>query len=128
VKPIRAKDLGLLLPAGGGKAKPGLGALPKPRMNQLESAYAAQLDLELRQGLILWWRFEGITLKLGDDCRYTPDFAVLAADGVLELRETKGFMRDDARVKLKVAAASFPFRCWLIRKDGGGFNVEAVTP
>ena len=52
--------------------------------------------------------------------RYTPDFLVLAGDGVLECHEVKGgkyvegrlvaWQMDDARVKCRVAARLFPFR------------------
>lgn len=47
-------------------------------------------------------------LKLGDNCRYHPDFIALK-NGELVAFETKGFMRDDALVKLKAAARKFTF-------------------
>lgn len=47
-----------------------------------------------------------ITLKLGDDCRYTPDFHTIAG-GIFIFWEVKGFMRDDALVKIKAAARRF---------------------
>lgn len=46
---------------------------------------------------------QDVTLRLGDDCRYTPDFFTPDL-GVYTFWEVKGFMRDDALVKLKVAA------------------------
>jgi hypothetical protein len=52
---------------------------------------------------------------------------VLAKDGVTEFHETKGWMRDDANVKLKSAALQYPhFRFFLVRKDGKRFSVDAV--
>ena len=55
---------------------------------------------------------------------------VLTADGVLEIHETKGFMQDDANVKLKVAACSFPFVFRLVKraakKDGGDWLIKEV--
>lgn len=78
-------------------------------MNKLEQRYAAHLELERLAGVWLWWEFEPITLKLAHDTRYTPDFALLDPGGHLVLHETKGFWRDDARVKIKVAARLFPF-------------------
>jgi hypothetical protein len=46
---------------------------------------------------------------MGDDCRYTPDFMVIAEDDVVEFHEVKGgFWRDDAKVKIRVAAELYP--------------------
>lgn len=56
-----------------------------------------------------WLGIQNITLKLGDDCRYTPDFFAIDNLGVLHAREVKGFFRDDAKVKIKVAARVFPW-------------------
>lgn len=137
MKPINAKELGLevgsqlRLKTGSG-APPQLAKvkLPKPKMNTLERAYAQLLDDGIKNGSVLWWKFEGITLKLGDDCRYTPDFAVVAHDGVFELHETKGWMRDDALVKIKTAAANFPFRLFVIKSHnkGAAWEITLVKP
>ncbi|WP_313248929.1 DUF1064 domain-containing protein [Stenotrophomonas acidaminiphila] len=97
-------------------------------MNQTEAAYAEHLRALQHAGEILWFRFEGIKLRLADNTFYTPDFAVLAADGVMELHEVKGFWQDDARAKIKIAADQYPFRFIAVRvrpkKDGGGWAVE----
>ncbi|MFZ6696811.1 DUF1064 domain-containing protein [Stenotrophomonas acidaminiphila] len=97
-------------------------------MNQTEAAYAERLRALQHAGEILWHRFEGIKLRLADNTFYTPDFAVLAADGVMELHEVKGFWQDDARAKIKIAADQYPFRFIAVRvrpkKDGGGWAVE----
>jgi hypothetical protein len=129
MKPISAKSLGLDLralrsaPAG----RLGAGVLPKPKMNGLESRYAALLENGMRAGSVLWWAFEGLSLRLADDTRYTPDFAVMAADGVIECHETKGFMREAARVRLNVAAATYPFRFFLVRAGkSGAWQVDRV--
>jgi hypothetical protein len=53
------------------------------RMNGTEAEYA-RLFLGDRV-----WGFEAITLRLGDDCRYTPDFWVLGDDDVLEFHESR---------------------------------------
>lgn len=98
------------------------------KMNKTEAAYAERLEGMMRSGEIAWYRFEAVTLKLADNTRYTPDFAVENKDGELEMHEVKGFWRDDARVKIKVAAAIFPFRFIAVqaksKKDGGGWKVE----
>ena len=104
-----------------------LGRLPTGTMNKLEEQYSRYLEEQKAKGEILWWRFEGIKLRLADNTFLTPDFAVLAADEVMELHETKGFMEADANVKIKVAASMYPFRFFLVKarpkKDGGGWNI-----
>jgi hypothetical protein len=45
---------------------------------------------------------------------------VLPSDGVLEVVEVKGFWRDDARVKVKVAAAIYPFKFVAVTRTRGG--------
>lgn len=111
-------------------SRPGfaLGRMPTGAMNRSEQAYAAHLQAKLNAGLILWFEFEAVKLRLADNTFYSPDFAVLAADGVLEMHECKGFWQDDARVKIKVAASLFPFRFKAMKarakKDGGGWEVE----
>lgn len=98
-------------------------------MNGLESRYAAELDLRVRSGEIVKWRFERHTLVLANGCRYTPDFEVLMPDGTKEFHEVKGHCEDDALVKIKMAAELFDeYRFFMFtrraRKDGGGWNVR----
>jgi hypothetical protein len=78
-------------------------------MNRLEARYAQQLDAQRRVGEVLWFGYEAITLKLAPDTRYTPDFAVITCEGEMQFHETKGHWRDDALVKIKVAANLFPW-------------------
>lgn len=96
--------------------------------NKLERSYADHLEVRKRAGDIVDYGFEAIKLKIGAKrCWYTVDFWVVANDGVLECHETKGFMRDDARVKLQSASRQYPrFRFFLVRKSGSGFSVESV--
>jgi hypothetical protein len=105
-----------------------LGRLPIGALNKTEQAYSDFLEKRKAAGEILWFKFEGMKLRLADNTFYTPDFAVLAADEVMEMHEVKGFMQDDAAVKIKVAAATYPFRFFLVRvrpkKDGGGWNAR----
>lgn len=102
------------------------GRLREAGMNRLERAWADQLQLRFLAKEIAWYRYEGITLKLAPDTRYTPDFAVMLAGGELELHEVKGHMRDDAAVKLKVAAEQFPFRVLLIQRHGKAWGVREI--
>ena len=80
-------------------------------MTGTEKLWAVSLEARKRRGEIHEWMYERVTLKLGDDLRYTPDFFVILPDGLIEIYETKGaFIREDARVKLRAAAEMFPFR------------------
>lgn len=87
------------------------------RMNGIEAKYAEVLKERMRVGEIVWWAFESVTFRLGADCRYTPDFLIQMADGSLEIAETKGYFRDDARVKVSVMKEKYPFPIWLIYWD-----------
>ena len=80
-----------------------LGRMKAGAMNQTESAYEHHLRKRQLVGEIVWYRFEGLTLRLAERCSYTPDFVVMCADGQIELHEVKGSRRvfhDDARVKV----------------------------
>lgn len=105
-----------------------LGRLKAGQMNKTEALYAANLAEQLHRGEILWFKFEGVKLRLADNTFYTPDFAVMASDGVMEMREVKGHWQDDARAKIKIAADLYPFRFLAYRvrpkKDGGGWSEE----
>lgn len=110
-----------------------LGRLRDGQMNKSEAAFADYLDALKHDGKVLWWKFEGIKLKLADNTHLTVDFAVLRADGQLEMVDVKGaraIVQDDAKAKIKVAAAMFPFAFFLAyprkAKDGGGWDIEAV--
>jgi len=78
------------------------------KMNGLEKKYAAYLDIRKVTGEIVDWKFEPLKLKLAPATFYNPDFGVQMPDGRIELQEVKGgHWEDDARVKIKVAAAMF---------------------
>ncbi len=102
----------------------------KGQLNQLEKAYLQHLDLRQKAGEIRRYWVKGIKLSLAPNTTITVDFFVLANDDVLEAHETKGFMEDDAAVKLKVAAKEWPFRFFLVKKrlkrDGGGFSITEI--
>lgn len=110
-----------------------LGRLPVGSMNKTEAAYDLHLEQRERAGEIVWRKFEGMKFRLADNTFYSPDFAVLLADGAMEMHEIKGapgIFQDDAKVKVKVAATLYPFRFFVVyprpKKDGGGWRMEAV--
>jgi hypothetical protein len=111
-----------------------------------EAARAVELQRQLLAGLIGGWRYQALTLKLGDGIRYTPDFVVEEKDGTLTLEEVKGRARpkradgshlksrphyhdDGARVKPRVAPEIVPwFRVRVVWRlhatEGGGWGQE----
>lgn len=105
-----------------------LGRMKSGVMNPTETRYSLLLDELKASGEIVWWAFEGITLKLCEGSRYTPDFFVMRPDGTLECHEVKGRWIGDAKTKIKVAAEKFPFLFKAIfaklKRDGGGWSEE----
>lgn len=105
-----------------------LGRLKAGAMNKTEQAYANYLESNRVQGDIAWFKFEGVKLRLADNTFYTPDFAVMKADGQMQMHEVKGFWQDDARAKIKIAADMYPFEFIAVKakakKDGGGWARE----
>lgn len=92
------------------KSLQALGRLKAGQMNGTEQAYSNVLARMQDAGQILWFKFEGIKLRLADKTFYSPDFAVMRDNGQMEIHEVKGRWEDDARVKIKVAADIYPFR------------------
>lgn len=86
-----------------------LGRLKAGTMNKTEAAYAMRLEAAKQRGEVIWYEFEPVKLRLAAATFYSPDFMVLNAAGEIEMHEVKGFWQDDARVKIKVAAAKYPF-------------------
>lgn len=105
-----------------------LGRLKVGAMNKTESAYAADLERRKIAGEVVWFKFEGVKLRLADNTFFSPDFFVLLANGQLEAHEVKGHWMDDARVKIKIAADMYPMRFIAVKvkakKDGGGWAIE----
>ncbi|MGC9261832.1 MAG: DUF1064 domain-containing protein [Phycisphaerae bacterium] len=97
-------------------------------MNRWESQYAGELELLKHAGVISHWGFETIKLRLAKKTWYTPDFFVIR-EGRMEFHEVKGFWRDDARVKVKVAAENCRWATFVIvTKESGTFAAERVVP
>lgn len=117
-----------------------LGRLKTGERNKTEAAYEQHLELRRQVGEILWYGFERFTFRLADDTRYTPDFSVLLASGIIECHELKGtttltrksgdkvkapYFVDDAKMKIKVAADMFPVVFKVVyRVDGNWIEDE----
>jgi hypothetical protein len=93
-------------------------------MSNAELEYAMILEHMKRRGEIESYRYEGVTLKLADGCRFTPDFFVVVSSMILRLRfvEIKGrHIWEDSIVKFKVAKEQNPWAEWQMHqrsKDG----------
>lgn len=94
-------------------------------LNKTERAY---LD-ELRSNSdCLAIHIQAITLVLGYDCRYTPDFITIDRNGACKAHEVKGFWRDDARVKIKVAARTYRWISFVaIQKKKSEWYYEEIS-
>ena len=100
------------------------GALKTPYRNKTEEAYAKKLELATACGEVAWWAYEGISVKLAEGAHYRCDFAVMLPDGTFEFHEVKGFWREAARVRIKVASSLYPFRFIAVKKNKAGWEVE----
>lgn len=111
-----------------GKGTLALGRLKYGELNPTEKKYEAYLEELKQKGEVLWYKFEGITFKLAKGCTYTPDFNVMLASGEVQMHEVKGHWIGDARAKIKIAAAMFPFQFVAVKAEakcrGGGWVRE----
>jgi len=103
-------------------------------MNATEAEYALMLEAQKRNGEILRYEYEGITLRWAD-MRYTPDFVVfddrydVNSNKTFEYCKIKlievkgGHIWDRDIVRFKGARAYWPelaFECW--QKKGGSWK------
>lgn len=110
-----------------GAAAPKNDGAPKTRMNQWEADYAARLEMQRLAGEIDWWAFEPLRLRLAKATGYAPDFIVVS-QGRVSAHEVKGFWRDDARVKVKVAAEMYRWiRFVIVTRSKGDFMFEELS-
>lgn len=101
-------------------------------LNKLEQAWLEVLRRRMNDGAVRHIGIQDHGLKIGDHCRYHPDFMTIDTEGQITFWETKGFMRDDAQVKIKVAARTFPFYRFVLVKrrtkaQGGGFEETLIA-
>lgn len=95
------------------------------KLNKTERAYLEYLQA---QGFV-YLGIQNITLKLADDCRLTPDLNYIGKTGQFVFVDVKGFQREDALIKMKIAARLFTWAQFLIvKKDGAGWDVTEVKP
>lgn len=111
-----------LIPKASVSCKP---TTDESKLNKWEAQWLAVL----RSRYFAWIGIQSVTLKLADDCRYTPDFWTLGVGGKLIAWEVKGFMREDAKIKIKVAARIFSWvQFVLVTRDGKSWKESVVKP
>jgi hypothetical protein len=90
---------------------------------------AYELTLEKRVGGIKDWGYETLTLKLAEGKYHRPDFTVWHLNGMIELRQVKGFHKNlrASLTALQWAAQRNPwYRFTLFRRDGRCWLSEDV--
>lgn len=96
--------------------------------NQLERDFYSWLKLTHGERIGV----QNVKLKLATGCWYIPDFWAVSSNGDFVFYETKGFMRDDAAVKLKVAAALHVWAKFvLVKRDRtqvSGWSFKEIHP
>lgn len=97
--------------------------------SKLEEDYDVILHGGLLSGELKAYTYGSVKLRLAKKTWLTPDFFLQYADGRLAFHETKGYMRDDAAVKLKVAADRFPWaEFWLVTREAGIWQWKQIIP
>ncbi len=121
------------LPAKPGEPFSGPVKTPLDKLNKLERGFYDFLVTKPDRFASV--EIQAFTFRIGTDCRYTPDFSALMNTGngpELCFFEVKGpHFWEDAKVKLKVAAAKFPYlKFYLCRRPKGeyGFTCDQVQP
>ncbi len=100
---------------------------------KIEAEREALLERRKATGEVLDFWFQPITFRFADRTSYSPDFAVLYPDGRYVLEDVKGskkekkegkatgrviaWVEEDARVKMKLAAALNPFEFRMVWRD-----------
>jgi hypothetical protein len=117
----------------------GMKRIPQPKgrtvrpdpsgLNQSELRYMKHLAGRVARKEIAGYWPHALKFRLADKTWYTPDALVMENDGLLSLHELKGWMEDDAAVKLKVTSETYwlfpvklvrekPRGCFLITEIG----------
>lgn len=98
-------------------------------LNKTERAYLAELKFMYPNAEIFP---QALSFRIGNGANFRPDFIVrrhFAGSGLyLEAHETKGFKREAAAVRIKVAASMYPWiKFFLVTKrKGSGWDIEPV--
>lgn len=94
------------------------------KLNKTEREY---LKIIRNRSLGQWIGIQNITLKIGNDCRFTVDFVYLW-NGEMRFVDVKGgFVREDSTIKIKTAARMFPmFKFVVAQKTKSGWTETVI--
>lgn len=126
VKAAKREQLAFVLRVLGKKQlDDGVAVKPTPGIakNDWESRYGSQLHLRMMASDIAMYAYQPIRLRLATAVWYTPDYIVRHIDNTIECVEVKGFMREAANLRLKIAVDRFPqFRFTIAKLDKGNWT------
>lgn len=95
------------------------------KLNKTEKAYLVFLEQQEN----LWLGIQCLTFKLGHDCRYTPDFAVIDVAGLRVIDVKGGHTWEDSLIKMRTAARLYPWvRFVKAQKKGSIFEHQEIKP
>lgn len=103
----------------------------KGKRNKLEARYEAHLASLKASGDIYDFDFEPEKFRLaneGDACYFTPDFRVLLNDETVEFHDTKGYMEEDANIKIKWFVQQHPYPLVVVRWVNGNWEFDRREP
>lgn len=99
-------------------------------MNKTERAFRDWLAASFPEAKI----YREVSLPIANGVRYKPDFLTArridpSGSHYVAAWEVKGFMRDDAAVKIKVAAKAYPWIHFsLVWRKNGKWKMQEVRP
>jgi hypothetical protein len=107
----------------------------KRHMNRWEELFGDELELRKSIGVIEWYDYEPMRLKLAAFSAngkprtiwYTPDFVSRDRTGAVVCWEVKGFWREAARVRIKLAASRFPFQFMAVTRSQAQWSYEVFA-
>lgn len=96
------------------------------KLNKTERAFL----MWARSAQLPFLHIQAQTLKLAHDCRLTVDFTYFDPQtNRFKFVDVKGFQREDALIKMKVAARMFPeYDFFIVKKDPNGWKFEEIKP
>jgi hypothetical protein len=104
-KPLKGRQLGDLLASQVPRRQ-----APRPHsrvkrneMSKLEIKYQQHLNELIRAGVVASFEYERNTINLAKRTTYTPDWLIQYTDGRVVYHETKGYMEEDAWIRMKIA-------------------------
>ena len=77
---------------------------------------------------LLWYGYECWGFRLADNTFLYPDFPIAFANPPrIEIHDTKGWLREDAHIKTKIAAEMYPVFKWAyVKKIKGDWVTRYV--